>query len=215
MNIKHGLILFATISITACATAPLVPFEGESHADRRLASDTFDMISMITAATGCASIDKIHNMGNMDALRDWGHPKDYVEMQWLMLQQDEPDDFVIATGVQYSVRQFIEKAALRLGIEIKWQGSGEDEVGVIAEAHNIDLLGVLPGDIIVRIDPHYYRPTEVESLLGDPSKAKDQLGWVPQITFDELVTEIVDEDLLLAKQDSLVEKSGFKTYVYN
>ena len=149
-------------------------------------------------------------MGNINALRDWGHASDYVEMQWLMLQQENPVDYVIATGQQYSVRHFIETAAQHLGITIAWQGDKEDEIGVvenIAADAIVDHLKI--GDVIVRIDPHYYRPTEVETLLGDPSKAKKELGWEPKITFTELVTEMVTEDLKLAQRDALMKENGF------
>ena len=140
-------------------------------------------------------------MGNIDALRDWGHAKDYVRMQWLMLQQDQPDDFVIATGVQYSVRQFIEKTAAALAMPLRWEGKGLDEVGFWGEKP------------MVKIDPRYFRPTEVETLLGDPSKAKQKLGWVPEITLDDLVAEMVANDLAQAKQHSLLKKYGFKVAV--
>jgi len=143
-------------------------------------------------------------LGNIDALRDWGHAKDYVEMQWLMLQQDHPEDFVIASGVQYSVRQFVEIAAKELGISIKWKGKGVDEKGYDAD-----------GKCIVQVDPRYFRPTEVETLLGDPSKAKQKLGWTPKITFHELVSEMVREDLKSAERDELVKKHGFTAYDYN
>jgi GDPmannose 4,6-dehydratase len=143
-------------------------------------------------------------LGNMDALRDWGHARDYVEMQWLMLQQDKAEDFVIATGVQYSVRQFVETAAKELGIQITWQGKELDEVGVDQN-----------GKVIVRVDPRYFRPTEVETLLGDPTKAKEKLGWVPKTTFHELVAEMVREDLKSAERDELVKKHGYTAYDYN
>jgi GDPmannose 4,6-dehydratase len=138
-------------------------------------------------------------MGNLDAKRDWGHAKDYVYMQWLMLQQDEPDDFVIATGVQYSVRQCIELAAENAGLKIKWQGSGLDEKGMDADT----------GKVIVEIDPRYFRPTEVDTLLGDPSKAKKKLGWQPKISFEEMIAEMVQSDLEEAKSDQLLQKEGF------
>lgn len=151
-------------------------------------------------------------MGNIDALRDWGHAKDYVRMQWMMLQQEQPDDFVIATGKQYSVRQFIEMSSNELGINIKWQGSGVDEVGLIDESSSI--LNTEPsilksGDVIFRIDPRYFRPTEVETLLGDPSKAKEKLGWVPEITLQEMCKEMVTYDLEQAKQHALLKKHGY------
>ncbi|MEF8733558.1 MAG: GDP-mannose 4,6-dehydratase [Candidatus Accumulibacter meliphilus] len=140
-------------------------------------------------------------LGNMDSLRDWGHAKDYVEMQWLMLQQDQPDDFVIATGVQYSVRQFVDTAARELGIEITWQGRGVEETGTDQN-----------GNIIVKVDPRYFRPTEVETLLGDPTKAREKLGWTPKTTFAELVAEMVREDLKSAERDELVKKHGYAAF---
>jgi len=138
-------------------------------------------------------------LGNMDAKRDWGHAKDYVEMQWLMLQQEKPEDFVIATGVQYSVRDFVNAAAQELGMQIRWEGSGIDEKGY--DVH---------GKCIVAVDPAYFRPTEVETLLGDPTKAKEKLGWTPKTSFAELVAEMVREDLKSAERDELVKKHGFK-----
>jgi len=143
-------------------------------------------------------------LGNLDALRDWGHAKDYVEMQWLMLQQEQPEDFVIATGVQNSVRDFVNAAANELGMAITWQGKGVDEKGYNAS-----------GKCIVQVDPRYFRPTEVETLLGDPTKAKQKLGWTPKITFDELVAEMVREDLKSAERDELVKKHGFAAYDYH
>jgi GDPmannose 4,6-dehydratase len=153
-------------------------------------------------------------LGNMSALRDWGHAKDYVEMQWLMLQQDKPEDFVIATGVQYSVRQFVEFAAAELGVSIGFEGAGEEEVGVV-KAVTGDLAQCKVGDVIVKVDPRYFRPTEVETLLGDPSKAKAKLGWVPTTTLKELVAEMVRADYTSAKRDSLVKLAGFQAYDYN
>ncbi len=143
-------------------------------------------------------------LGNLDAKRDWGHAKDYVEMQWLMLQQEQPEDFVIATGVQYSVRDFVNAAAKELGIALRWEGQGVDEKGYDAA-----------GKCIVAVDPRYFRPTEVETLLGDPSKAKQKLGWTPKISFDELVAEMVQEDLKSAERDELVKKHGYKAMDYN
>ena len=137
-------------------------------------------------------------LGNMDAKRDWGHARDYVEMQWLMLQQDQPEDFVIATGVQYSVRDFVSIAATELGIKVRWEGSGVDEKGYDEQ-----------GRCIVAVDPRYFRPTEVESLLGDATKAKEKLGWVPQTTFAELVQEMVREDLKSAERDNLIKGHGY------
>jgi GDPmannose 4,6-dehydratase len=143
-------------------------------------------------------------LGNMDAKRDWGHAKDYVEMQWLMLQQDKPEDFVIATGVQYSVRDFVNAAAKELGMEIRWEGAGVEEKGY--DTH---------GNCIVAVDPRYFRPTEVETLLGDPSKAKLKLKWVPRITFKELVAEMAQEDLKAAERDELVKRSGYNIMSYH
>jgi GDPmannose 4,6-dehydratase len=153
-------------------------------------------------------------LGNMSALRDWGHAKDYVEMQWLMLQQQQPEDFVIATGVQYSVRQFVQRAATELGIEIRFEGEGEQEVGVVASVSG-DRSKVKKGDTIVRVDPRYFRPTEVETLLGDPSKAKQKLGWVPRISFEQLVKEMIESDYTSAKRDSLVKLAGFQAFDYH
>ena len=143
-------------------------------------------------------------MGNLGAKRDWGHARDYVEMQWLMLQQDEPDDYVIATGKQHSVREFIDIAAKKLDIPLVWQGSGLDEKACHA----------VTGNIVVAVDPHYFRPTEVETLLGDPSKARIKLGWEPRITLDELVAEMVEKDLQIAQKDHLCQTHGFATYDY-
>jgi GDPmannose 4,6-dehydratase len=148
-------------------------------------------------------------MGNMDALRDWGHAKDYVRMQWMMLQQDKPQDYVIATGVQYSVREFIRKSAQHLGIELAFEGKGVDEVARVASKTGDNAPGVKAGDIIVRVDPRYFRPTEVETLLGDPTKAKADLGWIPEITLDEMIAEMVDHDLDEAKQKALLKAHGY------
>ena len=144
-------------------------------------------------------------LGNMNALRDWGHAKDYVEMQWLMLQQDDPDDFCIATGVQYSVRDFVNFAWGHLGKTIRWEGEGMDEKGYDSET----------GNLIVAVDKRYFRPTEVETLLGDPSKAKEKLGWEPKITLEEMVHEMMENDINIAKRDSLVKKHGFKAPDFN
>jgi GDPmannose 4,6-dehydratase len=152
-------------------------------------------------------------MGNMDALRDWGHALDYVEMQWMMLQQEQPDDFVIATGVQYSVRQFIEKTARELGITLAWDGTGVDEVGRVASITGDHAPALKAGDVMVRIDPRYFRPTEVETLLGDPSKARDKLGWTPRITLDQMIAEMVVTDLDQAKQHALLKKNGYSVSV--
>ncbi len=143
-------------------------------------------------------------LGNMDSKRDWGHARDYVEMMWLMLQQDQAEDFVIATGVQYSVRDFVNAAAAEVGITIDWQGEGENEKGYDQKGH-----------CIIAVDPRYYRPAEVETLLGDPTKAKERLGWVPRISFDELVSEMMREDLKDAEKNALVKEHGYKAFDYN
>ncbi|HUX91586.1 MAG TPA: GDP-mannose 4,6-dehydratase [Gallionellaceae bacterium] len=149
-------------------------------------------------------------LGNMNSLRDWGHAKDYVEMQWLMLQQDKPEDFVIATGVQYSVRDFVNAAAKELGMVIEWRGEGVDEKGYLINRHSREGGNPAKGEApIVAVDPRYFRPTEVETLLGDASKAKNKLGWTPKISFDELVAEMVREDLKGAERDELVKKHGY------
>jgi len=147
-------------------------------------------------------------MGNIDALRDWGHAKDYVRMQWMMLQQEQPDDFVIATGVQYSVRQFIEWSAKELGITVEFEGSGIDEIGKVVAVEGDRAPAVKVGDIIIRIDPRYFRPAEVETLLGDPTKAKEKLGWTPEITAQEMCAEMVAEDLKVAKRHALLKQHG-------
>ena len=150
-------------------------------------------------------------LGNMSALRDWGHARDYVEMQWLMLQQDKAEDFVIATGVQYSVRQFVAFAAAELGVEIRFEGDGASEIGIVANVSG-DQAKVKVGDVIVRVDPRYFRPTEVETLLGDPTKAREKLGWTPKTTLAELVKEMVISDYTAAKRDALVKMAGFTAY---
>lgn len=147
-------------------------------------------------------------MGNMDALRDWGHAKDYVRMQWMMLQQDTPEDFVIATGKQYSVREFIAWSAAELGVTLEFSGEGLNEIATVAAVEGDDAPALKPGDVIVRIDPRYFRPAEVETLLGDPSKAKEKLGWVPEITAQEMCSEMVAEDLKTAKRYALLKAHG-------
>jgi GDPmannose 4,6-dehydratase len=150
-------------------------------------------------------------LGNLGALRDWGHARDYVEMQWLMLQQDAPEDFVIATGEQHSVREFITLAAAELGIELTWSGEGVDEIGTVASASSPE-ANVRPGDVVVRVDPRYFRPTEVQSLLGDASRARDRLGWLPRVSFRELVREMVEADIELARRDDLCAREGFQAF---
>jgi GDPmannose 4,6-dehydratase len=154
-------------------------------------------------------------LGNLSALRDWGHARDYVEMQWLMLQQQQAEDFVIATGVQYSVRQFVEFAARELGVTMTFEGEGDQEIGRVVKIEPVNgevLAKCKVGDVIVKVDPRYFRPTEVETLLGDPSNAKTKLGWVPKTTLAELVSEMVQSDYQAAKRDSLVKLAGFQAY---
>lgn len=148
-------------------------------------------------------------LGNLNALRDWGHAKDYVRMQWLMLQQEQPEDFVIATGVQYSVRDFVRWSAEELGICIDFQGEGVNEYAVVTAIAGDKAPALKVGDVIVRVDPRYFRPTEVETLLGDPAKAKHKLGWVPEITVQSMCHEMVQEDLLIAKRHALLKKHGY------
>jgi GDPmannose 4,6-dehydratase len=158
-------------------------------------------------------LEKCLYMGNMDALRDWGHAKDYVRMQWLMLQQKAPEDYVIATGIQFSVREFIIRSAKQLGITLKFEGKAEQEKGIIASISGDKASALKVGDVIVQVDPHYYRPTEVETLLGDPSKAKEKLGWVPEITIDEMIAEMVDYDFNEARKHVLLKKHGYKVAI--
>ena len=158
-------------------------------------------------------LDKCLHLGNMDALRDWGHAKDYVRMQWLMLQQDQPDDFVIATGKQISVREFVRMSASFLGVEIEFQGDGIDEIAVVASINSDKAPALSIGDVIVRVKSRYFRPAEVETLLGDPSKAKELLGWVPEITVEEMCSEMVAYDLDQARQKSLLQSHGYKVAI--
>ena len=161
-------------------------------------------------------------LGNLNARRDWGHARDYVEMQWLMLQQEQPEDFVIATGRQFSVRDFVDAAAAELGLRLDWRGEGLHETGVVAavdadkaaQAAQGKPLRPAPqvGDVIVRVDPRYFRPAEVETLLGDPAKARERLGWRPRTTFEEMVREMARHDLALALRDAVVEEAGFISF---
>jgi len=157
-------------------------------------------------------LDECLYLGNLDALRDWGHARDYVEAQWLMLQQGAPEDFVIATGEQHSVRDFVNAAAGCMGITIEWRGEGAEEHGTVAEAP--DDCNAKPGDSIVAVDRRYFRPAEVDTLLGDPTRAREKLGWKPGTTFDELVSEMVEKDLERARRDALVEGHGYRTYKF-
>jgi len=152
-------------------------------------------------------------MGNINALRDWGHTKDYVRMQWMMLQQDAPDDFCIATGVQYSIRQFIQWSALELGITIRFEGEGLNEIGIVESIKGDNAPALKGGNVIMRVDKRYFRPAEVETLLGSPKKAKDKLGWMPEITVQEMCAEMVREDLKDAKRNALLKKHGHEVYI--
>jgi GDPmannose 4,6-dehydratase len=169
------------------------PLRGETFVTRK--------ITRALARIKLGLQDKLF-LGNLDAKRDWGHAKDYIEMQWLMLQQEEAEDFVIATGVQYSVRDFVELAAKHCDIDVEWKGEGVEEKGI----------NKLTDEVIVEIDPRYFRPAEVETLLGDPTKAKEKLGWVPKTSFAQLVEEMITEDLKIASRDSLNEKVGYKVF---
>ena len=154
------------------------------------------------------SIESCLYLGNLDALRDWGHAKDYVRMQWMMLQQKEADDFVIATGKQISVREFVRLSASELGIELEFTGEGVGEIGTVKFMSDETLPGISIGDIIVRVDPRYFRPTEVETLLGDPAKAKAELGWAPEITVEKMCAEMIENDLDIAKRHALLKAHG-------
>ncbi len=180
------------------------PRRGETFVTRKI---TRGMANIAQGLEACLY------MGNIDSLRDWGHAKDYVRMQWMMLQQDQPEDFVIATGVQYTVRQFISWSAEHLGVKLRFEGQGVDEVGIVDSIEG-DLAPALKvGDVIVKIDPRYFRPSEVETLLGDPTKAKERLGWVPEITVQAMCKEMVASDLASAKRDALLRKHGFDVAV--
>ena len=154
-------------------------------------------------------LQKVLYLGNLSAMRDWGHARDYVDMQWRMLQQEKPEDFVIATGVQYSVRDFVRAAAEELGVTVRFEGSGVDEVGVVDHVDARDMR-LEAGDVIVRVDPRYFRPTEVETLLGDATKAQEKLGWKPTTSFHALVKEMVRADYQIARRDALVKLAGFQ-----
>ena len=182
------------------------PLRGETFVTRKITR---------AIARICLGLQDCLYLGNLNSLRDWGHARDYIEMQWLMLQQEKPEDFVIATGVQHSVRQFVEAAAGELGIRMHWEGEGANEVGIVDYAPDVGKNELLPGDVIVKVDPRYFRPTEVETLLGDFSKAKRLLGWTPKVRFNELVAEMVREDFDLSKRDSLVKAHGFKAMDYH
>ena len=180
------------------------PRRGETFVTRKI---TRGLANISQGAEACLY------MGNLDALRDWGHAKDYARMQWMMMQQESPDDFVIATGVQYSVRDFIRWSAAELGITLHFEGRGLDEVAIVKAIEGDDAPSLNVGDTVVRIDASYFRPTEVETLLGDPSKAKEKLGWVPKITVQEMCAEMVVEDLKIARQYTLLKAHGYQPAV--
>ena len=176
------------------------PRRGETFVTRKITR------SLANIAQG---FEKCLYIGNMNALRDWGHAKDYVRMQWMMLQQESPKDYVIATGVQYSVREFITKAAMQLGITLIFEGEGKNENGIVTGINGDNAPSVKVGDVIVTVDPRYFRPAEVETLLGDPSKAKADLGWVPEITLDAMIKEMIEHDLDIAKRQALLKTHGY------
>jgi len=176
------------------------PLRGETFVTRKITR---------AIARAHVGLEQCLYLGNLDALRDWGHARDYVRMQWMMLQQEQAEDFVIATGRQYSVRQFVERAAGELGITLEWRGAGVDEKGVVATAPADS--AVKPGHTLVAVDPRYFRPAEVESLLGDPTKARERLGWTPAISFEAMVSEMVRADLNAARRDALVQGAGYAT----
>ena len=177
------------------------PRRGETFVTRKITR------GMANIAQG---LEECLYMGNIDSIRDWGHAKDYVRMQWMMLQQDEAEDFVIATGVQYTVREFIAWSARELGIELEFSGTGTEETGTVVSVSSDMAPAVKPGDAIVRIDPRYFRPAEVDTLLGDATKAKDKLGWVPEITVQEMCAEMVAEDLKTAQRHALLKEHGYE-----
>lgn len=180
------------------------PLRGETFVTRKI---TRAMARIFLGLQDCLYL------GNMDSLRDWGHARDYVEMQWLMLQQEQPEDFVIATGHQYSVRDFVNAAASELGMKLSWEGHGVDEVAYLDSA--CEECSVTPGAKVVAVDPRYFRPAEVETLLGDPTKAREKLGWTPKTSFAELVAEMVQEDLKAARRDDLVRSAGYQSFDYH
>ena len=200
-NYREAYGMFATNGILFNHESPR---RGETFVTRK--------ITMATASIALGLQDCLY-LGNLDAQRDWGHAKDYVEAMWRILQQDKPEDFVIATGVQFTVREFIIRSAKQLGITLKFEGSAENEKAIVASIEGDKAPALKVGDVIVQIDPRYYRPTEVETLLGDPTKAKEKLGWVPEITLDQMIVEMVANDLDQAKQHALLQKHGYSVAV--
>jgi len=193
VNYREAYGIFACNGILFNHESPL---RGETFVTRK--------ITRAVARIKLQLQDRLY-LGNLDSKRDWGHAKDYVKMQWLMLQQDEPDDYCISTGVQYSVRDFVNAAFKEVGISVRWEGKGIDEKGYDAKT----------GALLVEVDTRYFRPTEVETLLGDSTKAKEKLGWVPEISLDEMVAEMVRGDLRIAERDELCRREGFETFEYN
>ncbi len=197
VNYREGYGMYACNGILFNHESPR---RGETFVTRKITRQ------MANIAQGLES--KI-SLGNMNALRDWGHAKDYVRMQWLMLQQDKPEDFVIATGVQYSVRDFVNATAKELGITLAFSGKGLDEIATVTTIEGDDAPAVKIGDVIVDVNPRYFRPTEVETLLGDPTNAKEKLGWTPEITLEEMIVEMVENDLDIAKKNTFLKNNGF------
>jgi GDPmannose 4,6-dehydratase len=193
VNYRESYGLFACNGILFNHESPL---RGETFVTRKITR------GLARIAHG---LDECIYLGNLDARRDWGHARDYIEAQWLMLQHDEPRDFVIASGKQYSVRDFVTTAAESMGLQLEWQGSGAEERGVVTWSENEE-LGFRAGDVVVQVDPRYYRPSEVETLLGDPSLAREVLGWSPRISFNELVDEMIESDLQLAREAALIDR---------
>lgn len=193
VNYREAYGLFACNGILFNHESPI---RGETFVTRKI---TRGLARVVAGLQDCV------HLGNLESLRDWGHARDYVEAQWLMLQQGEPEDFVIATGEQHSVREFVSIAAKSLGMDIRWSGQGVDEVGTDTAS----------GRVVVRVDPRYFRPTEVDTLLGDATKARDKMGWVPKIGFQEMVSEMIQSDLRIAERDSLMEQEGFQTFKYH
>ena len=182
------------------------PVRGETFVTRKI---TRALARIVLGLQDCLYL------GNLDAKRDWGHARDYVEVQWLMLQQTQPEDFVIASGAQYSVRDFVNAAAAELGVTLDWRGQGVKETGVVVAIKDKHSDALKPGDTVVRVDARYFRPAEVETLLGDASKARQKLGWTPRVSFKELVAEMVQEDFKAARRDDLVKRHGYATYDYH
>jgi len=202
VNYREAYHLFACNGILFNHESPV---RGETFVTRK--------ITRALARIALGLQDRLY-LGNLNARRDWGHARDYVRMQWMMLQQDAPEDFVIATGIQHSVRQFVDLAAKNLGFDMAWSGTGIHETGTVRRVHAPD-LALTPGQQIIAIDPRYFRPTEVETLLGNPAKAKARLGWEPEITFEQMVAEMTAKDLETARRDKLCTDSGFPVYTHN